>query len=240
MNGCDRMRPTLGAYVLGALDVDEAAEVRRHIADCPDCAAERDSLAPLPELLRVAGGAEAATAEPLPAAFEERLLDAYARDRAASPRRRRRLPRLRQRLRLQWMAAGAASAALAAAAVLAVVLVTGGEDQAPRYDLTLENTPAAPGARAHARLDSVSSGTELHVWVRGMPGDPRAVYEVLCEAPEWTASAGTFRVNVSGRAYVVLNTAARRGEYDSIRVMRRARGPDGEIVRQEVLRAKLS
>jgi anti-sigma-K factor RskA len=240
MSGCDRMRPTLGAYVLGALDVDEAAEVRRHIADCPDCAAEHDSLAALPELLSVAGGAEAATAEPLPAAFEERLLDAYARDRVASPRRRRRLPRLRNRVRLQWMAAGAASAALAAAAVIAVVLVIGGEDQAPRYDLTLENTAAAPGARARARLDSVSSGTELHLWVRGMRGNPRAVYEVLCEAPTWTASAGTFRVDVSGRAYVVLNTAARRGEYDSIRVVRRARGPDGEMSRREVLRAKLS
>jgi anti-sigma factor RsiW len=240
MNGCNDLRPALGAYVLGALEPDEAAEVRRHIEDCPDCAAEHDSLAPLPELLSVAGGAEAATAEPLSPAFEERLLDAYARDRSAVPRRRRRLPRLRGHMRLKWMAAGAATAAIAAAAAFAVVMVTGGEDGAPRYNVAFENTAAAPGASARAQLESVNGGTELRLWVRGMEGDARAVYEVLCEAPEWTASAGTFRVNVSGRAYVRLNTAARRGEYDSIRVVRRARDDDGQIVTREVLRARLS
>jgi hypothetical protein len=234
------MRPALGAYVLGALPPDEAAEVRRHIESCPECAAEHAALAPLPELLETAGGAHAATTEPLPAAFEERLLDAFARDRAAAPRRSRRwLPRLRRKLRPQWMAAGAA--AVAAAAVLAVVLINGGEEPAgPRYDLALKSTPAAPGATARARLDSVSSGTELHLSVRGMPADPTVVYEVLCEAPNWTASAGTFRVNVEGRAYVVLNTAARRGEYDAIRVVRRSRGPDGDVVVQDVLTARLS
>jgi anti-sigma factor RsiW len=240
MNGCNDLRPALGAYVLGALEPDEAAQVRRHIEDCPDCAAERDSLAPLPELLSVAGGAEAATAEPLSPAFEERLLDAYARDRAAVPRRRRRLPRLRGHMRLKWMAAGAATAVIAAAAAFAVVLVTGGEDGAPAYNVAFESTAAAPEANARAQLESVSGGTKLRLWVRGMEGDPRAVYEVLCEAPEWTASAGTFRVDVSGRAYAILTTAARRGEYDSIRVMRRSRNEEGEIVTSEVLRAKLS
>jgi hypothetical protein len=238
MTACEHMRPALGAYVLGALPADEAAEVRRHIEECPECAAEHGALAPLPGLLEMAGGAEAATADPLPAAFEERLLDAFARDRTAAPRRkrRRRLPRLR----LPWMAAGAGVAALAAAAVIAVLVLTGGEDPAPRYDLTLQSTEAAPGAQARARLDSVSGGTELHLWVRGMPGDPRAIYEVMCEAPGWKASAGTFRVNVSGRAYVVLNTAARRGEYDAIRVIRRARNAEGEIVARDVLTARLS
>jgi hypothetical protein len=240
MNGCEHLRPALGAYVLGALEPEEAAEVRRHLEECPECAAERDSLAPLPQLLSVAGGAEAATAEPLSPAFEERLLDAYARDRAAAPHRRRHLPKLRGHMRLKWMAAGAATAAVAAAAAFAVVQVTGSEESAPSYNVAFQTTDAAPGARARAQLESVSGGTELHLYVRGMEGDPRAVYEVLCEAPEWTASAGTFRVNVKGRAYVVLNTAARRGEYDSIRVLRRARDAKGEVVTSEVLRAKLS
>ena len=31
----------LGAYTLGALEPDEAAAVRRHLAVCPECAAER-------------------------------------------------------------------------------------------------------------------------------------------------------------------------------------------------------
>jgi anti-sigma factor RsiW len=82
---CETMRPALGAYVLGGLDPDEAAAVRRHLEVCEECAAEHDLLAPMPGLLSLAGGAEEATSEPLSPAFEERLLDAYARDRSSAP-----------------------------------------------------------------------------------------------------------------------------------------------------------
>lgn len=239
MSECDRMRHSLGAYVLGALEAEEEAAVHRHVETCPGCAAERDSLAPLPELLTLAGGAEAATAEPLPAAFEERLLDAYARDRVVRPHRRRRFPRLRRRVRVRWITAAAGAAAVAAAAVIAVTLVSGGEER-PRYNLALQSTGAVPEANARGRLESADEGTELRLWVRGLPGDPRVVYEVLCEAPGLRASAGTFRVDADGRAYVRLNTAARRGEYDLIRIVRRSREPSGRLVTSDVLRAELS
>jgi hypothetical protein len=235
MTDCDRLRYDLGAFVLGALDADDSERVRRHLHQCPECVAELDQLTPLPELLTLAGGAKAAQEDPLPAAFEERLLDAYARDMAAEPRRRRRprLPRLRRRLRVQWMAAGAAAAV--AAAVLGVVVLGGGDDGAPQYDVRFRNTAAVPGARAYATLESEGEGTELHLYVRNFPRDPNVIYEVVCEAPTWKASAGTFRVGRDGRAYVVLTTAARRGEYDAIRVVRRDR--DGS---RDVLHARLS
>ena len=235
MTDCDRLRYDIGAYVLGALEADDSERVRRHLHECPECVAELDMLAPLPELLTIAGGAKAAQEEPLPAAFEERLLDAYARDRAAEPprrTRRRRLPRLRRRLRVQWMAAGAVAAV--AAAALAIVVVGGGEE-APGYDVAFRNTAFAPGASAHAALESADEGTELHLWVYDLPRDPSVVYEVVCEAPTWKASAGTFRVGRDGGAYVVLNTAAKRGEYDAIRIVRRGR--DGA---RDVLQARLS
>jgi hypothetical protein len=237
MTDCDRLRYDLGAYVLGALDTSEVERVRRHLHQCPECVAELDLLAPLPELLSVASGAKAAQEDPLPAAFEERLLDAYARDRAAEPRRRRpRLPRLRRRLRVQWMAAAAGATAAFAAAALGLVVLGGGDDGgAPQYDVTFRNTAAAPGARAYATLESEGEGTELHLYVRNFPRDPSVIYEVVCEAPTWKASAGTFRVGRDGRAYVVLTTAARRGEYDAIRVVRRGR--DGS---RDVLQARLS
>ena len=47
-----------------------------------------------------------------------------------------------------------------------------------------------------------------------------------CERPGWSAGAGTFRADSRGRAYVVLTTAARLGEYERIRVVRRQDSAD--------------
>jgi Putative zinc-finger len=229
------MRASVGAYVLGALDVDEAAAMRRHLEECPECAAERDALTPLPGLLGLAGGAEAAVSEPLSAAFEERLLDAYAREHSAMPRRS--MGRLRRWLRPRWLAV-AATAATAAVAVVVGVVVLGGEPERT-YDVEFRNV-GAPGATATANLKSSDSGTTVHLWIRGLPQDDHAVYEVMCDAQMWTASAGTFRTAPDGHAYVVLTTALRRGEYDSIRVVKRGHGADGKLVRRDILTAKLS
>jgi predicted anti-sigma-YlaC factor YlaD len=209
----------LGAYTLGALDADDAAAVRRHLAECPACAAEHEALAPLPGLLAAAEGAYAATAEPLSPAFEERLLDAYARDGATRPRARRRS------LRRRWLVGGGALAAGLAAIVLAVVLVGGGDDSAAPsgYDVTFRSTGSGD-ASGRAKLDSGTEGTTVHLLVEGLPRDEDAVYEVLCDAEAWTASAGTFRTDGDGRAYAILTTALRRSEYDAIRVVRRRGG----------------
>jgi hypothetical protein len=239
MTRCDELRHSLGAYVLGALDVDEAAAVRRHLQDCPDCAAERDALTPLPGLLSLAGGAEAAVSEPLSPAFEERLLDAYARDHAAQPPRRRRIGGLRRRVRPRWLTVGVATALTAAAAAFGVTVLSGDDDPTRHYDVAFRSV-GAPGATAHANLTGGGGGTTVHLWVDGLPRDENAVYEVLCDAQMWTASAGTFRTDANGRASVVLTTALRKGEYDAIRIVRRAHRPDGRLVRRDMLAAKLS
>jgi anti-sigma factor RsiW len=230
---CEHIRPALGAYVLGGLDPDDAAAVRRHLETCPECAAEHDALAPMPGLLSLAGGAEKAVAEPLSPAFEERLLDAYARDRSAAPRRRFRwrLPRPR------WLAVGAVGAA-AAAAVIAVAVI-GGEEPTRRYDVSFQNVSGPDTARARANLESDEVGTELHLWVSGLPAR-EAVYEVLCDAESWTATAGTFRTDAEGRAYVKLTTALRQGEYNAIRIVRRGHRPDGRPYKRNVLAARIS
>ena len=51
MSSCDEIRPQLGAYVLGGLEPEEAAEVREHLERCPDCAREHAELAVLPAKL---------------------------------------------------------------------------------------------------------------------------------------------------------------------------------------------
>ena len=231
---CEHLRPAIGAYVLGGLDPDEAAAVRRHLETCPECAAEHDALAPMPDLLSLAGGAEKAVAEPLSPAFEERLLDAYARDKATPPRRR-----LRWRMpRPRWLAVGAVGAAAAAAAIAVAVI---GEEQEPTrsYEVSFQNVSGPQTARAAANLESDDEGTEIHLWVRGLPAQ-EAVYEVLCDAEEWTATAGTFRTDARGRGYVVLTTALRQGEYNAIRIVRRGHRKDGRLVKRDVLTARLS
>jgi anti-sigma factor RsiW len=211
VSGCHELRPLLGAYVLGALEPEEAAEVREHVLICQGCAAEHARLAPLPALLTLAAGAEAAAAEPPPAALEERLLDAVARE---TPTRSRRRPRRR----LAWAATGLATAAVAAGVLL---LVLGGSGEPSGYGVKLRASTAAPHAAAWATLRSVEGGTSMRLWVEGMPRDAATVYEVRCGSPTWSASAGTFRVGSDGKAVVSLTTAARRGEYNTIKIVRR-------------------
>lgn len=234
MSVCEHVRPALGAYALDALDPDEAAEVRRHLETCAGCAAEHDALVPLPGLLSLAGGAEEAVAKPLSPAFEESLLDAFARDRAVSPRHRLRwsLPRRR------WLAAGAVGLAGVAAAFVGLQVGASEEEPAGGYEVSFQNVSAPAAARARANLESDEEGTEVHLWVEGLPAE-EAVYEVLCDAEEWTATAGTFRTDAQGRAYVVLTTALRREEYNAIRIVRRAHRADGTLYKRDVLTATL-
>jgi hypothetical protein len=234
---CEHLRSAVGAYALGALDPDEAAAVRRHLEVCPECAAVHDELAPLPGLLSLAGGAEQAVEKPLSPAFEERLLDAFARDHASSPRRRRmkwRMPRRR------WLAAGAVGLAAVAAAFVGLQVTGDGGGSGTGYDLTFRNVGAPQGTVAKAAVESTDEGTRVKLAIRGLPPDEDAVYEVLCDAPMWTATAGTFRTDDKGHAYVIVTTALRRDEYDQIRIVRRVHGADGKYYQRNVLTAKLS
>lgn len=73
----DPWREELGAYLLGALDADEAEGMRLHLEQCPACRAEYAQLAPAVDLLAKvpaeAFAAEQASAEPLDPAVWERL-----------------------------------------------------------------------------------------------------------------------------------------------------------------------
>jgi hypothetical protein len=133
-----------------------------------------------------------------------------------------------------WRTHLPAAAALAAVVVALVLVLGGGEDSAPGgFEVALRPV-AGETAQGRAVLASGDAGIKMQLWVRGLPRDPGIVYEVHCDAPGWSASAGTFRADSHGRAYVVLNTAARRGEYDAIRVVRRSRSNE-----TDVLQAKL-
>jgi len=215
---CAHVREELGAYILDALEPAEREAVAAHLAGCPSCTAEHARLAALPALLTHAEGLEIPAA---PRAIEERLLDRIARERGAGRRRR-----LRHR---GWIPAWGRGRALAVGALAGMALGVGAtalvlrEDSSAAppvsYSVVLSGTG---GASARAQLSPGHGGTEVHMWVQGLPPGGETVYEVRCERAGWSASAGSFRTDARGRAYVVLTTAARLGEYERIRVVRRS------------------
>ena len=211
MTGC-HVREELGAYVLGALDPGEHDAVTAHLRECAECREERDLLAGLPPLIAHADGLEIPAAPP---AIEERLLD-----RVAASRPHRRAPRkLRFNVRTALVAGLAGLLIGVAATALALSFGDDGSQstQAQKYRLVLAGTSGASGG---AQLEPGRGGTEVHLWVKGLPPGSKAVYEVRCEGARWSASAGTFRADDQGRAVVNLTTAARVGEYERIRVVR--------------------
>ena len=216
------VREELGGYVLGALDPAERASVAEHLDRCADCRAEYERVAGLPALLKHAEGLE--IPEP-PLVVQERVLDAIAHERGATGQARH--PRRAPRLRLPAWSRGRALVAGALAGIALGAGVTAfalrDESEGRTYALQLAGVG---GASAKAELQPGRGGTEVHLWVRGLPAGSDTVYEVRCERPGWSASAGTFRADSRGRAYVVLTTAARIGEYRSIRVVRRPEDTD--------------
>jgi hypothetical protein len=226
----------IGAYVLGGLDPSDEKRVAAHIAECSQCAAAHAELAGLPGLLDLAVVTGATDEEPLPPAIEERLLDRFARERSAPAPKKRWRPRI---------ALGAMSALAGAAAAFALLVVglnferNGGRPDV-NYGVTLKPIGPAHNASARAGLRSTPQGTRVLMWVYNLPGNPGDVYEVLCDAPGWTASAGTFTVDAQGNGYVVLTTAMKRGHYDRIRIVRRAHLANGRIETYDLLGAKVA
>jgi len=234
---CNDCRTLLGGFVLHALEPDEAELVRRHLADCPACAAEHAQLMGIPSMLDVAGSAETPTEHP-PPALEEAVLDRFAREHphrghpgAAAPttnepHKRSTGDRLRAALRpLRRPLPAALAGAVAAAAVTAALIVLPGETgsaSGEQYQASLSGSPAAPGATASAQLRVFASGTRVRLNVRGLHGSPDTVYELWCLRDDGEkVSAGTFRTDASGSADVNLTTAAVPGEYHRLGVERR-------------------
>jgi len=226
---CARFREELGGHVLGALEPSECDAVAAHLARCPECAAEHERLAGLLPLLARADGLEIPTA---PVAVEERLLDRVASEHRGRRTRTSRRWAAASRGRGRALAAGALAGAALGAGVTAFAL-GGDERPTPGSDYSLVLSGAG-GASARAEFAPGREGTEVHLWVKGLPPDGDAVYEVRCERAGWSASAGTFRADARGRAYVVLTTAARLGEYERIRVVRRSDPRDADVLTGEV------
>ncbi|MFI7586119.1 anti-sigma factor family protein [Spongisporangium articulatum] len=153
---CARLRVGLGAYVLGALDAAERAELEEHLSDCPGCRDELVSLAALPGLL----------ARVDPAGLVDD--DGSAPDRAASSQAlaARAVEELRARRRTRRPVL---SGLVAAVAVLA--LVAGGSWVRNAFVDGGTTTVAATDPASHVwvevRMDQRDSGTSMNVRLAG-------------------------------------------------------------------------
>lgn len=228
----------IGAYVLGALDMENARRVAAHLKECPECAAAHAELAGLPALLDLAVATGASDEEPLPPAIEERLLDRFAREREPDKRARR---RWRPRLAIAIPSALVGAAVAVAALLFGLNYQRNGGRPPSQYRLVLQPVgTAAQNGTARAGLRTTAEGTVVRLWVYDLPGGPQDIYEVFCDAKGWSASAGTFRVDAQGNGYVILTSAVKRGQYESLRIVRRAHYPGNRVQDIDILRAKIS
>lgn len=151
-----RLRELLGAYALGQLGADERSEVRAHLAGCPECRAELDSLGPVASALKgLDPDALTGTAPPPPDNVVEDLVRHVRQRRLAAARRSR---------------ATLVAAAVAVAAALGGGFAAGGW-YADRNDPPVIEVPVrivSPAVQAQAGLVRHTWGTELKLEATGL------------------------------------------------------------------------
>jgi anti-sigma-K factor RskA len=176
-------RLSLGAYALGDLPPDERAAMAAHIEGCPECRAELRELEGVAALLPLADPAqiEGPAARP-PAELGARIEAQIAAESAREGRVKR-----RRRLRFGF---GGAVAVAAIVAVLAIVVVPIGGESSPAQKVEFASVPN--GVSIKATLEPHAFGTEIQMYVKGMPsGTLCRVF--LRDAAGHTYSAGSFR-----------------------------------------------
>jgi hypothetical protein len=190
---CRDWREWLGAYALGHLPEDERVALEAHLEGCPDCRAEAEALGSVAKLLPHADPSRFETAPVPPPALAGRVAAAVGAER-----RKAWLRRLRFRLTLTG-----ATAAVAAVA-LAIFVLPGGSQSGPAEQVSFGSLP--PGMKIAATLEPRAFGTQIHMYVNGVPSG------TLCRvfvrgAKGSRLSAGSFRYRWGGDEEAVLSSA---------------------------------
>jgi len=191
-------RDQISSYLLGELDVAEAADFERRLAEDPALRAEVDGLSSV--VARLDELPEEAWAPPEPPPLQ-------MPDDAGEPRRarRRRLLRL-PTLTLRPAAAGGLAALLLAIGVAAGVLIDSGSGNAPASaDLVLSRIDDGP-AGAHGDVLVAGDAREATLELAGLdPTGPDNFYELwLLDDDGRMIALGSFPVGGDGKAEVEL------------------------------------
>lgn len=185
---CQAVRLELGAYVLGALDAAERAQVDTHLQGCPECSRELARLAPLPGLLAGAPAAELSSGLDDEPQGAERVLAELAQIR----RRRRRL------------------ASVIAAACVVVALGGFGLTQAVEPGGARATVISATNSSTHVSgrvsLVATPDGSHLGIALAGVRPGTRCELVVIGAGGRREVAA-TWRANYDGTATVTGATA---------------------------------
>lgn len=184
----DEARIATGSLALGALDDDEAAEVRAHLAGCEPCRQEYDEFRRLPPLLGMVPVAEVAVGPPIASeAGGDRLLQQVADERRSKERRS-----------FANRFAGALALAAAAAVIGFVVAEDTGSEPA-EADFTLAAIDNSTGVWAEVALTEVGWGTKIELHLTGVAaGESCRLVAVSADGEEiagnWMVPPGDYTV----------------------------------------------
>ncbi|NUP73940.1 MAG: zf-HC2 domain-containing protein [Sinomonas sp.] len=209
------LRLSLGAYLLGGLEPDEARAVEEHVASCAECRAEIEQLELLPALL-----------DAIPAARAEELAEAPIAPavEAPPPALLSKVRARRRSLRLRWVGgvASAAAASLAVGLALGSALEPGSSPQsaptqsaAPAATYTLTS---ADGAHVDLALVRKGWGTELDLVCRGMPNSGVFSVWVLTSDGAQERAASWSSTGYEGRAVLTGATSYQLASIRSIQI----------------------
>jgi hypothetical protein len=189
---CHDATVALGAYLVGALDPRERADLDQHLSHCPACRDELAALAPLPGLLSRLTLDEAVSGPPpVDDAMLERLLAASSRDRRVASHRR-------------WLAAAAAVVVLAGGTTAGLV---GWRSAHQTHWQRVHAT--ASGVHMSVDHEPASTGTALELWLRGVPADERCRLIAISDTGARDV-AGSWEATYSGTAVIKGTTSIPR------------------------------
>ena len=176
---CAGWRGEIGAYIVGALDRDAAARVRRHLRRCRACRADYTDLVPVRGWL-------------------DRLSPA---DGMPAPPGTQRFPPLKpvRAARRWWLASGAAVAGLAVAVALAVQVTA--RPAGPAFG----GFDRVTGVHGLVHLHGSTTGTQIDLSVSGLPAGERCT--LIAVSPAGAAVAGTWNAAYDGTAHITGTSA---------------------------------
>ena len=202
---CNGATVSLGAYVVGALEHAERAELEAHLAHCPMCRDELAELAPLPGLMSRLTADEAMAGPPtLDPVGSSAMLDRLL---AAASTERRRASRAR------WVAAAAAVVLLAGAGTGAVVATRG---NGAHWQQTAK--AAAGPVHLTVKLADQASGTKLDMTMSGVTSGQRCSL-VAVGRDGRTEDAGWWEATYEGTAHITGTTSIARKDLTQLKVV---------------------